>query len=168
MAGALSHVNVLVVDDNEQVRSIIGTVLKGAGVAEVHFAPDAARGMEALRSLSIDLAYVDYEMAGMNGLQFLREVRALDSEKRFLPIIMITGHSDMTRLSAARDGGVTEFLAKPITATTVLSRLNAVIMNPRCFVRAASYFGPDRRRRQGKDYKGPLRRVADKPNAIAI
>lgn len=101
----------------------------------------------------------------MNGLDFALAVRRLSLPARFTPIIMLTGHSDRIRLNAARDRGVTEFLCKPVTARTILTRLNAVIMQPRPFVNATTYFGPDRRRKQGPGYRGPLRRQSDVSHA---
>jgi len=58
---------------------------------------------------------------------------------------------------AARDHGVTEFLAKPFTVQAFFDRLVSVIIRPRAFVDAESYFGPDRRRRQ-TTISGPDRR----------
>ena len=100
-------------------------------------------------------------MPTMNGLDFIARVRAQGGEDRLTPIIMLTGHSDMLRLSAARDRGVNEFLAKPVTARNILLRLEAVIMRPRPYVQAPDFFGPDRRRRQSPDYRGPRRRASD-------
>ena len=59
---------------------------------------------------------------------------------------MITGHTEKHRVEAARDAGVTEFLAKPITAHNLFSRIAEIVERPRAFVRCDSYFGPDRRR----------------------
>jgi DNA-binding response OmpR family regulator len=61
----------------------------------------------------------------------------------------------------ARDAGVTEFVAKPLSARTLLNRLNAVIYQPRAFVRTQTYFGPDRRRRVDPMHQGPWRRLDD-------
>ncbi len=63
----------------------------------------------------------------------------------------------------ARAAGITEFIAKPLSAKTLMARVTAVIEHPRPFIRSPRYFGPDRRRRQTSDYKGPERRksVAD-------
>jgi DNA-binding response OmpR family regulator len=61
----------------------------------------------------------------------------------------------------ARDAGVNEFVAKPVTARTLLDRIVATIYRPRAFVRTKDYFGPDRRRRADPDYAGPLRRAAE-------
>jgi two-component system chemotaxis response regulator CheY len=61
----------------------------------------------------------------------------------------------------ARDAGVDEFLAKPLTAKGVIERMTQVIDHPRPYVRAESYFGPDRRRRADPNYRGPWRREKD-------
>ena len=157
----LSNLRLLVVDDNEQMRTIIGAVLIGAGIRDLRFAPDGRRGLEAMRAFQLDVVFVDYEMPIMHGLDFLSAVRALETEARFTPVIMLTGHADMLRLNQARDRGVTEFLAKPVTAKSILTRLNAVIYHQRPFVDSEHYFGPDRRRRQTLDYSGPFRRASD-------
>ncbi len=100
-------------------------------------------------------------MPGLTGMQLIRAVRAMDTSARFMPIIMLTGHSDLKHLYEARDAGVTEFLCKPVTAKAILGRLNAVIMEPRPFMISETYFGPDRRRTNQADYAGPLRRAGD-------
>jgi hypothetical protein len=64
---------------------------------------------------------------------------------------------------AARDMGVTEFLAKPFTANDLAKRLTHVINAPRDFILSADYFGPCRRRRRNSEFTGPLRRIADQP-----
>jgi two-component system, chemotaxis family, chemotaxis protein CheY len=161
IATGLSALRILVIDDSREMCTIVGTVLAAAGVGHLHYASDGRRGLEVMSQYSIDLAYVDHEMPVMNGLEFISAVRAMDSAARYMPIIMLTGHSDIPRLNAARDRGVTEFLCKPVTAKTILTRLNAVIMEPRSFVMSPGYFGPDRRRTRRTAYKGPYRRSVD-------
>src|SRR6201996_6115927 len=92
---------------------------------------------------------------------------APDSKNPYLPIVMMTGHSEKSRVVKARDAGVTEFVAKPLTAKSVLERLRAVIYPPRPFVRSATYFGPDRRRRDDPHFQGPWRRAGDRGQAPA-
>lgn len=168
MATGLAALRLLVIDDNAQMRSIIGTVLTAAGIGHLHYAPDGLRGLEALASLDVDVVYVDYEMPVMNGLDFLSTVRSPGFPKRLTPIIMLTGHADMYRLNGARDRGVNEFLCKPVTARAILSRLEAVIFRERPFVTTGDYFGPDRRRRKGADYSGPFRRAADSQSVFDL
>jgi DNA-binding response OmpR family regulator len=72
---------------------------------------------------------------------------------------MLTGYTRVDHVRQARDAGVNEFLAKPVSVKAILSRLISVIEHPRPFVRTKSYFGPCRRRRGDNEYRGPERRV---------
>ena len=63
-------------------------------------------------------------------------------------MIMLTGHADKDHVMAARDAGVHEFLAKPVSPRNVYGRLLSVLNSNRPFVRNDDYFGPDRRRRE--------------------
>lgn len=157
----LSSLHVLIVDDNAQMRTIVGSVLAAVGIRDLHYAPNGRDGLDKLAALSIDIVFVDYEMPVMNGLDFILAARALAGERKYVPIIMLTGHSDLLRLNLARDRGVTEFLSKPVSARTILQRLHAVIDHPRDFIRTPHYFGPDRRRRAAPHYAGPRRRRTD-------
>ncbi len=162
MSTALSALRVLLVDDNQHMRSIVAAVLAGVGVSQVHECWDGAEALDALRQWPADVAIVDFQMSPLDGVEFTRLVRnAADSPNPFLPIIMLTGHAERTRVEEARDAGVTEFVVKPVTARAVLDRINSVILRPRSFVRTSEYFGPDRRRRQDPEHVGPWRRKGD-------
>ena len=144
------------------MRAITATILGSAGFKRIREVRDGAEALDALREWPADLAIVDFNMAPLDGVEFTRLVRnSADSPNPYLPIIMMTGHSEKTRVFEARDAGVTEFIVKPITAKAVLDRIHAVIYKPRPFVKAEGYFGPCRRRMTLKDYKGPLRRASD-------
>jgi two-component system, chemotaxis family, chemotaxis protein CheY len=162
MSANLSALRVLLIDDNANMRSIIAAILEGIGIKDVRHARDGEIGLSILREWPADIAIIDYLMTPIDGLEFTRKVRfgrgALNNQ---LPIIMVTGYADRIRVLEARDAGVTELVVKPVTANAVLSRLNQVIYKPRPFVRTDDYFGPDRRRRNDPDYKGPMRRQKD-------
>src|SRR6202012_53439 len=68
-------------------------------------------------------------------------------------------HVDRPFPETARDGGVTEFLAKPISAKGLYQRILNVVANPRPFIKTKTYFGPDRRRNTANAYSGPERRT---------
>ena len=162
MSDGLESLRVLLVDDNQHMRAIVTTVLSGVGVTLVRETRDGAEALELLREWPADLAIVDFQMQPLDGVEFTRLVRnSPDSRNPYLPIIMMTGHSERTRVEEARDAGVTEFVAKPLTAKAVLERINAVIYRPRAFIRTESYLGPDRRRRETPGYNGPWRRAGD-------
>ncbi len=155
-------ISVLVVDDNHHMRSILKELLKSAGVNEIKEAADPVDAFEVLKSVPIDLLLADLSMPIIDGVEFVRMVRSgPDSPNQFLPIIMVTGHSERSKVMAARDAGVNEFLVKPVTAKSLMDRLALIVNTPRPFVKSATYFGPDRRRRNIADYAGPFRRKGD-------
>ena len=159
---SLSALQILLVDDNPHMRTIASAVLQSAGIRKVFEAADGGTGLQILREHAIDLAIVDYNMFPLDGVEFTRLVRnSPDSANPYLPIIMMTGHSGKQRVYEARDAGVTEFLAKPITAKGVLDRIQSVIWKPRPFVKTDGYFGPDRRRVNAAHFRGPYRRATD-------
>lgn len=159
----LNSLHVLVVDDNPHMRSIVVAILRGVGIGIVKEASDGADAMEAMRASVPDLVILDLNMFPIDGLEFTQMIRtAADSPFPFVPIIMMTGHTERTKVTAARDSGVNELVAKPISAKTLLDRIVAVIDRPRAFVKTATYAGPCRRRGGGsKDYAGALRRKSD-------
>jgi DNA-binding NarL/FixJ family response regulator len=71
---------------------------------------------------------------------------------------MLTAYAERSKVEAARDAGVTEFCAKPVTATELYKKICVVINAPRSFIRTPIYFGPDRRRRNNDSYGGKERR----------
>lgn len=158
----LHTLDVLLADDNSHMREIVTTMLRSIGVHHVRQVTDGSSALEALRQKPADIAIVDFKMLPLDGVSFTRLIRtAPDSPDPFLPIIMMTGHSERRRVCEARDAGVTEMLAKPVTAKRLLARIEAVIMHPRAFIKTDTYFGPDRRRKITLDYPGPYQRSTD-------
>ncbi len=159
---SLKSLNVLLVDDNQNMRAITSAVLHSADIRNVHEADEGASAFDVLRRHAVDLAIVDFNMFPLDGVEFTRLVRtSADSPNPYLPIIMMTGHSERARVYEARDAGVNEFIVKPITAKAVLDRINAVILRPRAFIKSEGYIGPCRRRRDAPDYAGPFRRSSE-------
>jgi CheY-like chemotaxis protein len=153
---------ILLVDDNHYMRVLLAEILRAIGVKDIYEANDGAEALQAMRNHAVDIVMTDLSMQPLDGIDFVRLLRnSPDSPNPMVPVIMITGHSTMTRVAEARDAGVNEFLAKPLTARGVIERLSQVVENPRAFVRTQDYFGPDRRRRADPNFKGPWRRATD-------
>ncbi len=163
MSGAgFENLKALIVEDNAHMRSLLRALLNSIGVKDIAEASHGQAAIDLLRERKSDLVLSDLAMKPMDGLEFTRYVRNHEhSPNPFVPIIMISGHTEKYRVEAAREAGVTEFLAKPITAHTLFSRIAEIVERPRAFVRCDSYFGPDRRRRGIEDYAGPRRRKED-------
>ena len=153
---------ILLVDDNHHMRVLLGEILRAIGVKHIFEASDGAAGLQTMKNQPIDIIMTDLSMQPLDGIDFVRLIRrSKDSPNPMCPVIMITGHSTMQRVHEARDAGVDEFLAKPLTAKGVIERMTQVIDHPRPYVRTESYFGPDRRRRADPHYTGPWRREKD-------
>ena len=142
------------------MRAIVCELLRAFGVREIL---EADSGAEALRKTQLwepDIVICDYAME-LDGFTFTRRVRR--GETRLdptLPVILMTGHTEASRVIAARDAGITEFLAKPLSAESLFSRIAAVIDRPRPFAHSPDYVGPDRRRR-ASNHGGFRRRAED-------
>ena len=156
------NLKALIVDDNVHMRSLLRSLLNSVGIKDICEAGNGAQAITVMRENKCDLVLSDMAMKPVDGIAFTRDIRnGENSPNPFVPVIMITGHTEKHRVEAARDAGVTEFLAKPITAQNLFSRIAEIVERPRSFVRCEQYFGPDRRRRQMEDYAGPWRRKGD-------
>jgi CheY-like chemotaxis protein len=166
---AFDSLKALVIEDNQHMRTLLRSLLIALGIKSVFEAADGETGFEELRARRPDFVLTDLSMKPTDGIEFTRRVRqSNESPNPYVPIIMVTGHTERLRVEAARDSGVTEFLAKPITAQNLLLRIVEIVERPRPFVRCEGYFGPDRRRHRDESYAGPWRRQDDFKDDIAI
>lgn len=76
-------------------------------------------------------------------------------------MIVVTAYSELRYLKQAVGAGADEFLVKPASAAAIARRINAVAEHRRPFISTPDFFGPDRRRRPDKKFKGPFRRYDD-------
>jgi two-component system, chemotaxis family, chemotaxis protein CheY len=157
----------LVIDDNAHMRRIMRSLLHGFGTRDVYEAEDGAAGLEAFTQYGPDIIITDWVMPIFDGLELVQIIRQPGANANpYIPIIMLTGHSKKHRVMRARDAGITEFLAKPISTTALYERILNLIANPRPFIRTKTYFGPDRRRNVAASYIGPERRKGGKADVI--
>ncbi len=155
----LSELRVLVVDDNKNMQAIIQEALRALGIRDTKQAIDGAEALKMLKQFSFDIVICDWNMSPLDGIEFTRMVRkASDLNNPYIPIIMLTGHTEYGRVIEARDAGIHEFLAKPISPKALYRRIVSIINNHRDFIKTRRFFGPDRRRRDDKLYAGKERR----------
>lgn len=158
----LSGISILIVDDNKQMRALIVRILEALHVGMVQEAEDANQALKRMRQAIPDIMLLDHRMDGMTGNELIHYIRNDEkSPHPYLPIIMVSGFGDHESVTKARDAGVTEYLAKPLSVAVLGQRLTAVIENARPFVRTPDFFGPDRRRRKVPPEGAPRRRAED-------
>jgi DNA-binding response OmpR family regulator len=164
----LRHVGALIVDDNHHMRTIVGTLLRSLGCKDFRECGDGVAAFEMLRSRPADIIIVDFRMDTLDGLDFVRLLRrSADSPCPLAPVIMMTGHSERRHVVQARDAGVTEFVAKPLSAKALCARIEEVAQRPRAFIRTPAFTGPSRRRRANVTHSGPWRRANDPTAPVA-
>ena len=162
------RLKILVVDDNAHMRKLVTTILQAFGVVQIYEAENGQRAWQVLRESNPDVIVLDWVMDGMSGIELVQMLRTNpQTPNPFVPVIMLTGHTSLDHVMLARDAGVNEFIAKPVSVKTMMTRLVAVIESPRPFVRTTAYFGPCRRRRGADEYRGPERRAETKKQQAA-
>ncbi len=155
----LKGVAILLVDPNPFMRGLLGSVLRLFGATDIRDAVDALAAFEEAKIFLPDLVITEYAMAPVDGLELVRLFRrSPTSPNRFVPIIMATAYSEVHNVTWARDAGVNEFVIKPLSARSLMTRIEQVVENPRPFVDVPTYFGPDRRRRRTVRHAGQERR----------
>lgn len=145
----LSQIKVLVAEDYPPMRKLLGQVLFELNVEDFHMVGNGQEAIDFLEENQIDLLLVDNIMDPIDGTELTRMIRAgKTAADRHTPIIMVSGETSKDLIVGARDAGVNEFLAKPISTRMVYQRFMNIIENPRPYVEAEGFYGPDRRRRQ--------------------
>jgi two-component system chemotaxis response regulator CheY len=119
----------LVIDDSKATRMILGHILRQVGF-EVAEAANGREGIEQLMQLDAQLVLVDWNMPDMNGLEFVRAVRA-DRQHAALSLLMVTSEEDQGQRTRAREAGANEYIKKPFTKEGILEKLQLLGITPR-------------------------------------
>lgn len=114
--------HLLVVDDDAEIRHLIGRFLRQHGF-RVSGARDGREMRDALSNADVDLVILDLMLPGTSGLQLCREIRAGSS----LPIIMLTAKGEDTDRIVGLEVGADDYLAKPFNPRELLARVRAVL-----------------------------------------
>lgn len=157
MYSATTASTILVIEDSEIVRSMIGGIFSDAGYEEIHYAKDGIEGLEQTIKLNPDLVVLDLVMPRMDGFDYLRKIRSIGGNYSNLPIIVQTALADTVKHSQAFAAGATDLILKPITASELIARAGVHLDN-RTLVRNLS----DYRQR----VEGEMHQARDMQSAI--
>ena len=112
----------LIVDDSTTIRLILATHLKKLGF-DVTEAVNGRDALERLRTMAkADVVLVDWNMPEMDGISFVRAVRA-DNVYAALPLMMVTTNTEIAHVSQALDAGANEYIMKPFTRDMIREKL---------------------------------------------
>jgi CheY-like chemotaxis protein len=142
----LEKVSVLIVDDSAPSLDLLAQVVSGFGVKTLQRAESAKVAQVELRERTFDLVISATNMAGVDGYELVRWLRRGGLEaNRYVPVILVSGHTPPSQVFKARDSGANFTVAKPITPKVLLERILWAAREERQFIECDSYLGPDRR-----------------------
>ncbi|VAW19667.1 Chemotaxis regulator - transmits chemoreceptor signals to flagellar motor components CheY [hydrothermal vent metagenome] len=116
---------VLTVDDSPTILSMLNHVLKEAGF-EVVQAEDGQKGLDAMKGEEFDVVITDINMPVMDGIEFIKNVRASGARKN-LPILILTTESSPEKRNLGREAGGTGWIVKPFDPQKLISVIHRVV-----------------------------------------
>ena len=117
---------IMLVDDSATILLSISNILTKAGYA-VEKASNAAEGLGKFQGgLKIDLLITDLNMPGMNGIEFIKQVRTLPRYK-FMPILFLTTESQQSKRDEAKSAGASGWLVKPVNAEQLIGTIKLIV-----------------------------------------
>ncbi|MFZ2022581.1 MAG: response regulator [Terracidiphilus sp.] len=120
----MHEIRALIVDDSSVMRKIVERALRQAGLDAmvVHEAGSGTEAIDLLRTQEVDLILSDINMPSMDGLEFLRQMRAQNLAQG-VPVVMITTESSEEHVKHAIQAGARGYIRKPFTADQVKERV---------------------------------------------
>lgn len=125
---AMKKVRALIVDDSSVMRKIVERSLRQAGIdlVQVVEAGNGAEALGALQGSPVDLILCDINMPVMDGLEFVRQLRGIDSAKG-IPVVMITTEGSESHVVEALSAGARGYIRKPFTPDQVKEHVIPVL-----------------------------------------
>jgi len=155
----LSEVQILIVYRNTHMLNLLRRIISEFGIRTIQSTEDIEKAEKMFATHQPDLVVSDW-IPGSDSMRFLHTIRTPDtSPSPFFPIIVVSSYTEQENVIAARDLGMTEFLATPVSAKALYEHICAAIFDRRPFIKQEKFFGPDRRRHRGNIYKGKERRL---------
>lgn len=152
----LNGLRILVVEDFPFMADLMSAMLREFNVGKILSMCQIEEAQKALTTYNVDTPqnqHIDLVMTDLfpprdEGLQLMRWIRGHKKDSvRFIPVLFCTAHTTQQVVTKGRDVGATEILMKPVSAEKLAHRLLHIIDNPRPYVKAPDFFGPDRRRK---------------------
>lgn len=146
VAAQFAETKVLIVDDDPGTRKLVKALLTSMGVRTIWEAEDGIAGLELVHERRPDVVILDWTMPRLQGPEFMRTLRSPETfSYPAVPVIMLTGHGEYSKVKEAISVGVNEFLLKPLSNKALLDRMISVIFHPRPMIRKGNYYGPEPR-----------------------
>lgn len=145
----LKGLTFLLADSDSFFIRLVRGILRGFGATHIVSETDGQRAFDLAAASLVDMVICDAFLPRLDGFQLCRAIRQDDDQAlRFVPVIILTSHTQSQNVQHARDVGATAVLAKPISPALLHERLQWVAADSRPFVKAPDFLGPERRFRE--------------------
>lgn len=155
-----SALRILLLSGRGHAAQTLRSVLALAGVHKIFCTDDPAHALDFLCMDVYDAVFCNDAVGKVGDLTFpLAARRRAEILNPMVPIFVFHEHARRRRVEEARDTGATDFLTCPLSPKTVMDKLEAALNNPRPFIKAPEFFGPDRRAAVRRPFTGVERRT---------
>ena len=143
---AIRNLSVLIVGGKGTPAQLLRMALNLAGITNMTVVPESKRALEMLRQDYFDVVFCDEAADKIDRVAFPKAARKAEGVlNTMMPIFVMYSKARRREVERARDDGVTDVLTTPISAATILRKIDAAMLRPRPFIMAPDFFGPDRR-----------------------
>ena len=158
----LTDIEILVIEHNPFMQRLLTGILREFQFRKIQMATDSEEAIHYFQHYTVDMIFSNW---GPNSdeaivLKKIRDIK--ESVNPYVPIIIFSTFSEEKYVKLARDLGMNEYLALPISPGSIYRHICNIIENPRAFVESEHFLGPDRRRSKF-EYNGEERRK-DEPD----
>ncbi|OAI43853.1 hypothetical protein AYO42_05635 [Rhizomicrobium sp. SCGC AG-212-E05] len=144
-------------------------MLRAFGVQTVISCESGAEAQDQLKTNCVELCVIEADLPDMTGAQLINWIRRENREPlRFVPILVLSGYTQMRMLSTTRDAGANLLLKKPLSAQALFDRLAWLARTPRSYIETKNYVGPDRRFKEVAPPDNVFKRETDTPEESAV
>ena len=117
---------ILILDDTQSMRSLLSMTLKSSGFTVIE-AVDGVDGLEKLKqNAGIDIIFTDLNMPNKNGVEFIKDVKAIPAYKS-IPIVMLTTESEEKKKNEGKAAGAMAWIVKPFKVETIQAVINKIL-----------------------------------------
>lgn len=122
----MSHLKILVVDDDRLMLTLFVGVLRREGYLSVEIAKSGKEALDKIKEMTPDVVFLDIEMPELSGIEALKAIKDLGIETK---VVMVTATPTAHNVMAAKEGGASGFLVKPVSPRKVADAIQACKIN---------------------------------------
>jgi CheY-like chemotaxis protein len=165
----LKNIAALLVDRDPFARGLVAQMLRGFGISTILIADNGEEAKGLLAHHAPEITFIEGELPDMAAGELLQWIRTNPNKAvRYLPVIVLSGYTQLSLISAARAAGAHLVVRKPVSPQTLFDRLVWVAGFDRPFLESPTYTGPDRRFHAVAPPDGEMKRETEDPQPVIL